>query len=611
MNRRAHPSLAPLLSLALGLAAGCAASHVDPDGGGAGGDAGGGAGGSAGAGGGGGSGIGGFVSTCLETFSEPVFVGVDAQAAALGNVPGSAAPFVFDPPSGAVLPAGWSSPTFLVHTPVLPAAASLVVSLGGPYAVVYAAPAPAPKAHADSVVGGAWWTIALPPDVWEATQCLVADGDATAELAWEVRWSTTLGAPPDGAATGTLTLLRDALTPDMTYWEITEDGAHSVQRLYVPSGKRQTLIQSGDCVGCHASAAGDGKDFAVQGFGSGGWAVEVLRPTEENGVVVADPSPVVAPWARELLGASPGPLTRSVMVPTFAASRWSDADGHFLAAVTPEVDPATGSSWGRILVAEVDAQAPSAAISPPIQASGGDAAALHAAVPVLDPSGSRFVLAATDVMVDGYFAPTGWGGSSDLWQLPVTLAKGQKITFGEPAPLPFASGTPENETFPSFSPDGALLAFVRTAPGRGGYDEDTAEVWVMPADGSAPPIRVAANDAPGSADPSAPVFHGLGLTTSWPRFGEQIVEAPDGSTYYSLLVSSRRGPADLWEARNQGSMPINGRPITRLWLAAVRRAPGGALESFPAACVPGQRVDAGAHTASFVSVPGVPPPPPN
>ena len=41
----------------------------------------------------------------------------------------------------------------------------------------------------------------------------------------------------------------------------------------------------------------------------------------------------------------------------------------------------------------------------------------------------------------------------------------------------------------------------------------------------------------------------------------------------------------------------------------VRVSASGDLESFPGVLVPGQRVDAGAHTASFRAVKSLPPPP--
>jgi hypothetical protein len=127
----------------------------------------------------------------------------------------------------------------------------------------------------------------------------------------------------------------------------------------------------------------------------------------------------------------------------------------------------------------------------------------------------------------------------------------------------------------------------------------------MRADGAAPPVRLAGNDAP--ADGS--VFSGKGLSCSWPRFGEAAVTTLEG-TYYLVVFSSRRGSPELWKDEGGGSADLGGRPIVHLYLAAVLLRADGSITSFPAALVPGQRVDAGAHTATFTTVTSVPPPPP-
>jgi hypothetical protein len=238
----------------------------------------------------------------------------------------------------------------------------------------------------------------------------------------------------------------------------------------------------------------------------------------------------------------------------------------------------------------------------PALAEKVNGAPLRAASAVLAPDASSILFVATDSMIDGYFD---LGQRADLWSVPVTLAKDTPPLFGTPAPLPHVSGTDANETHPALSHDGQLITFTRTAPGSRGYDEETAEIWVMPADGSAAPTRLASNDAPSDAS----TYAGLGLTSSWSRFGQSVLETPDGS-YYFLLFSSRRGSGELWEDRSLGSNHIPGRPIPRLYLTMVLRHPDGSLDSYPALLVPGQRPDQGAHTATFVSVTSVEPPPP-
>jgi len=593
MRRLSHPfTLASVVALTAGLrlVAGCAAPLARGFDG-AGGDGGAPAT-STSTGEGGGLGVGG-APVCGSAPADARGAGVsDAEAAIFASAAGVDAPFVFDPPSGVVLPAGWPSPSFLVHTSELPAIARLTITLGATEIAFTASPEEAQPAHDGASITGAWWTIALPSKIWDAARC-----GGAGHLSWSVAYALPGSAAPDGAASGTIELLATATQPDMSYWEIGQpsggkEAAFSIRRLAVESGVPQTLVtgQNG-CIGCHTSSP-DGQDIAYQTTGTIGWKVEIVRPVANADAV---PSPAVTEAARSLLDSA------GLMVPATSPGAWGAATGRWIAAISGSKD----ADAGRVALLQVDAASPAIALSP--DAHPGDAS-VKAATPALSPDAKRIVYVATDGMVDGYFGPAGWAGptmSADLWQVPVTITKDQAPVFGAPSPVPFASGTKENETFPTFSRDGKLLAFMRSKPGRGGYDEETGEIWVMPADASAPPVRIAANDAPADAS----VFSGQGLTSSWPRFGETTVTTPEG-TYYMLLFSSRRGSPELWEDEGGGSSPVNGRPIVHLYLTMVRLANDGTLTTFPAALVPGQRVDAGAHTATFTTVTSVPPPPP-
>ncbi len=542
-------------------------------------------GGGAGGAGTGGLGVGGALA-CGLPGEDVIGAGVDAaRAAALEAPAGSSAPFVFDPPSGAVLPGGWPSPRFLAHSDLLPELVRLELTIGGDTFGYVVAPSPAPAADPATPPSGSWWTVALPQDLWEAAAC----GAAGAPIDWRIRHLAAGDDAPAGVAQGSLRLLPGGFEPDMTYWQIAQGGAQagqfSIERLAVASSTPQQLVEGGSgCIGCHTSSP-DGQDIAYQRLGGPGWQVDVVRPQQGGPAIV---SPVVTPSAAAVLAGTP------FMVPTTSAAAWSDADGRWIGGVT--YGESTGYA-GRLALLQVDAPSAAMAIAPEVGPKG-----FQPALPALAPDASRLVFVATDGMADGRTLESP-GHTFDLWQLPVTLAKGQAPVFGEVTPVPHASGTAEGETYPTFSRDGALLAFSRVAIGRGAYDEETAEVMVMPADGALPPVRLAANDAPtGGA-----VYAGLGLTSSWPRFGEQTVEAPDG-TYYFVVFSSRRGPADLWKDKGGGSVPVAGRPLPRLFLTVVRRAPGGGLATFPAVLVPGQVVDAGAHTADFTVVTSVEPP---
>ena len=56
---------------------------------------------------------------------------------------------------------------------------------------------------------------------------------------------------------------------------------------------------------------------------------------------------------------------------------------------------------------------------------------------------------------------------------------------------------------------------------------------------------------------------------------------------------------------------VAGRPIAHLYLATIFVGTDGSIQSSAATYLPGQRVDAGAHTAAFTTTAAVPPPPPD
>ncbi|EYF01189.1 Hypothetical protein CAP_8530 [Chondromyces apiculatus DSM 436] len=586
----------PLLALVTGglrLAAGCsAAGDRDPGGsegvGGGGGVAAvGGAGGIGGSGGNGGSGFGGgIVGGCPSPPTNEVLqAGITpSEAAVFEATPGFAPPFVFDPPSGVVLPGGWPSPRFLVHTAAMPGVVRLELK-AGELAVGYVGrPVASPLAHSDSVVQGTWWTVNAPDSFWDAVRCEAGSGT----LSWRVLYAATGAQAPGGVAEGSMRLLEGAEEPDMTFWQIEDvsGGVFSIERLAVGANPSTLVSGNGGCVGCHVVSP-DGKDVAYQRPGTGGsWRINVMRPMASGPVT----SPALSASGAMLLSST------SLGAPTASAGAWSDATGRWLTAVALS---GGATQLGRLSLVQVDAAAAAMTIGPePVPGN----ATYKAALPVMAPDGGRIVYVATTGMVDGRTTEN-TGASFDLWQVPVTTVKDGAPTFGTPAALPFASGTPEGEIYPAFSHDGELLAYTRVGAGRGAYDEETGQIFVVTADGASAPVSIAGNLAP----QNAAVYSGLGLTNAWPRFGQQTVERPEGR-YYFLLFSSRRGSPQLWESRVGGSVAPGGRPLPRIYLAAVLVTPEGEVASFPAALVPGQRVDAGAHTADFTVVTSVPPP---
>lgn len=85
-----------------------------------------------------------------------------------------------------------------------------------------------------------------------------------------------------------------------------------------------------------------------------------------------------------------------------------------------------------------------------------------------------------------------------------------------------------NNYYPSLSPDGKWVLFNRAAGGSA-YNNGNATLWVIPADGSAPPVELAKANA------------GLGLTNSWGRWApfQQTLGAANEPMYWVTVSSTR------------------------------------------------------------------------
>jgi Tol biopolymer transport system component len=100
--------------------------------------------------------------------------------------------------------------------------------------------------------------------------------------------------------------------------------------------------------------------------------------------------------------------------------------------------------------------------------------------------------------------------------------------FGPEQPL---VTTGANNYYPSWSPDGQWIVFNRSddASGNGAYDNPSATVWVVKADGSSAPIQLTAAN------------QGLGLTNSWARFAPfEQTTGTNAERLFWITVSSKR-----------------------------------------------------------------------
>jgi hypothetical protein len=153
-------------------------------------------------------------------------------------------------------------------------------------------------------------------------------------------------------------------------------------------------------------------------------------------------------------------------------------------------------------------------------------------------------------------------------------------TFGSATVLVAADGSNSIANFyPSYSPDGAWIAYTRTTSQS--YDDTSAETWVVKADGTLPPIQLATAD--GSASQ---------ITNSWPRwvpFGQTF--GSDAEPLYYLTFSSKR----VFGVR----LPSGG--IPQIWMTPFfpARALAGQDPSGPMFRVPFQDVASSNHIAQW------------
>jgi hypothetical protein len=150
-------------------------------------------------------------------------------------------------------------------------------------------------------------------------------------------------------------------------------------------------------------------------------------------------------------------------------------------------------------------------------------------------------------------------------------------TFGEPMILVEGDG---NNYYPSWSPDSQWILFNRS--NEDAYDDLNAQLYVVKADGSLPPIRL---DGPNI---------GPGLTNSWARwapFEQRLGSAQSGENFFWLTFSSKQ----VFGVR----LPAGGQP--QIWMAPFfpARAQAGGASSAPAFRLPMQDIQSTNHIAQW------------
>ncbi len=356
---------------------------------------------------------------------------------------------------------------------------------------------------------------------------LIADSAAGEAVDVRVRGLNRTGPALSGtSATATILLAREPVVGGLYYW-----GA-ARQEIYrydfgtpdVPASSFFGAAQAGHCVGCHALSR-DGSRMVVTYDGGGGGAT-VIDVSSRTPLFAGDGSVMRSNFASFLPdGASFVSVSGGVLV-------WRDsATGQALAEVAtgfavthPDVSPdGKQLTW--------------------VRRTGGD-----------------------DLFVGG--------DAGHLYTQSFDAASG---AAGTPTLL-VAAPAGRRACYPSFSPDGRWVLYNLTD--NDCYDDGGAQIWVVKADGTQAPARLAAADVD------------TGLTNSWPRwapFAQRTGGAADEPLFW-FTVSSKR---------SFGVRKDHGRP--QLWMGPFfpERAADPVAASRPLFWLPFQDLESGNHIAQW------------
>lgn len=334
------------------------------------------------------------------------------------------------------------------------------------------------------------------------------------------------------AAPRLVKLSNEPMNGGIYYWAATDAGGgaygifrHDMSKPGQPAEQFMTTTQtSGRCVACHALSR-DGTRMAITYDGGNG---------------------------------------RATIVDVASAARQPDTQAWNFATFTPDGSRVLTVYGGVIVVRNSADQAVLGTMS-----AGG-----YVTHPDVSPDGTQLVYVRATPGADWSFtAGTIYTRSYD----PVTNA------FGAETPL---VTTGVNNFYPSWSPDGKWVMFNRSDSGTS-YNSLNASLWVVRADGGAPPIQLTAfNQAAG------------GLTNSWGRWAPfaQTVGANKDPVFW-ITVSSKRD----FGVRRVNSIDPEAVKTPQLWMTPFfsGRADAGQDPTTPAFRLPFQNLTSNNHIAQW------------
>lgn len=343
------------------------------------------------------------------------------------------------------------------------------------------------------------WT--MPANIWSGLSQHTVDAPITVTVRGATVASGSLTSGPELGSSGTIRVAPVSAPGAIVYWTSTPGGI-LLRGFRIGDETLKDIIAPADaganCVGCHAATP----DGAYVGFSAGEGGGAGLNLLSSDGQHL---TPSYISSSAQTLMARP-----NQDAPSFSPLHWTSGDRVALTMYQNNIiwtdleaaSAAQGAGWGVVARNGESTNAASAS-----------------------------------------FAHT--SDSVVYVSTPDAVSTGTTVTHGDIHIVPFnhrAGGTPvtlvataDNEYYPAFSPDDRLVVFDRVPSSMSSYNNAQAELYVVRADGTQAPVRIAANDPASCTGRSSP-----GVTNSWPQW------SPDAGTnggrrFYWLTFSSTRG----------------------------------------------------------------------
>lgn len=477
---------------------------------------------------------------------------------------GAGGPCLMEPEVGAMFPKNWLRPRFkwIATDALKPGNAG---DAGGTPQTLFELRLHMEGQSNDLVVytTNATWT--MPREMWDALR-LTAETKVT-DLTMTVRGGTLVDGKLTNASSGSSGPLHIApanAPGTIVYWTTASGladagkydprlkgfrvGEESVHEVLKPSQIPNVAAGPVKCVGCHTStpdgnftvssirtkSEGDDKNTAIGfGFVDGG----------------AGTPPYLTATAKALFDR---PYQAA---PSFSAAHFKDGDRYAVTMYRANDDDPFEIIW-----TDLAATSKTKGEGWGVFARNGDEN--HAAAATVSHDGTKIVYISTETLdTSGNIVVDG-----DLFTIPWNDRKG-----GTATEIPGANQAGSRQFYPAFSPDDALVAYDR-APLRkkkngentSSYDDELAELYVIPSGGATRPTRLAANDPPVCSGSKSP-----GTYNSWPKWSPSVGTDSQGNKYYFIVFSS---------ARNNGTQRFG----ARLYVTPVVVDTAGNITSYSA-----------------------------